>query len=168
MLANSWFFFEVVWRIACRKQGRLVVWTQQDSSSFFYALVIFGPRGFLIFLKLQFSLRQYIWLIYYLYQLYKDFQYVRQLACLYDIFVVLFINYHYILSNWFVFMACVICIVWFMQAEHLYSLSLSAAIGTLRLISITVLLDPPSHTFVYQSCRVISCLPRARIRHIPP
>ena len=117
MLAKSLFFFEVVWRIACRKQGRLVVWTQQDSSSFFYALVIFCPRGFLIFLKLQFSLRLYIWLIYNLYQLYKDFQYVLQLACLYDIFAVLFINYHYILSNCFLFMVCVFCIVWFMQAE---------------------------------------------------
>ena len=42
---------------AARKFGGIV---STRSSSFFYALVIFGPRGFLIFVKLQFSLKHYL------------------------------------------------------------------------------------------------------------
>ena len=55
-------------------------WSEQDlsSSSYMsYALVIFDPRRFFIFVKLQ--------LIYYLY---KDLQYLLQLACLHDIICV--------------------------------------------------------------------------------
>ena len=50
-------------------------WCEQYFSSSSYALVIFGPRRFLEIVKLQLSLRQYIWLIYYLCYVYKDILY---------------------------------------------------------------------------------------------
>ena len=57
---------------------------------FLYAILILGPVRFLIYVTLQFSLTQqaYIWLIYYLYQLYKYILYRLQFACLHDMIIV--------------------------------------------------------------------------------